>query len=416
MKILREYIKELNEKRTRDQKPKRMLYHIGHRPAQPKPVSRPGEQEWRRHWLDQGVESGVFFSPNPIDIAQYHGISGDVYAYKIPEWVIAKSGGIHRYDRGSEILISEEIWEEAGDEIEFVGKSMEEDSLWDKVTSLGALVTRRSSGSKPGWVSDEEWERSQTLGSIQSDISGLRLTQHPENAIRMMTPQERLEALRAFETIDTPGKKDIELIDMIKNYIGESILRTCIRELLTESAVYPKIMSMIDKADKLGYKLKLRSKSLILYDPKTITMKGKISFAKLAGSNWDYGPCGGATMIESSFAEEGLGPLMYDVLIEATGGLISDRFSVSPEAVSVWERYMNRPDIEVIQLDDHGNTLTDKNEDNCDQEVSGGVADWIPGHTPKEDWIDNPLSKMYRKKGTPVIDELIKRNMLDDRR
>lgn len=182
------------------------------------------------------------------------------------------------------------------------------------------------------------------------------------------------------------------------------LLREYVRELLTESAVHPKIMSMIKKADKLGYKLKLRSTSLIIYDPKTVQMKGKIRFQKLAGSNWEYGPCGDATMVESSFAEDGLGPLLYDVLIEATGGLMSDRYSVSPDAVSVWERYMNRPDIEVTQLDDPENTLTPNDKDNCDQEVAGHA------------WIGSPLSKVYRKNGTPVMDELIKRNMLDDRR
>lgn len=191
-----------------------------------------------------------------------------------------------------------------------------------------------------------------------------------------------------------------------------NLLREYIRELLTESAVHPKIMSMIDKADKLGYKLKLRSTSLIIYDPKTVKMKGKISFQKLAGSNWKYGPCGDATMVESSFAEDGLGPLLYDVLIEATGGLMSDRYSVSPDAVDVWDRYMNdRPDVQIVQLDDLQNTLTPEDKDNCNQEVS--MADY---GTRGNGWPHSSLSKVYRKNGTPVMDELIKRNMLDDRR
>jgi len=234
MNLLREYIRELNEKRAHRPKSKRTLYHIGPRPAEPKPMSRSYADTWRRHWLDQDVGSGVFFSPNPIDIAQYHGVRGDVYAYKVPEWVIAASGGIHRYDHGSEILISSDVWQEAGDEIEFLGKSMDEDELWSKIESLGSQPTRRTVGSRPGWMSDEEWERSQTLGSVQKDISGLRSTKHPENAIRMMTPEERVEVLRSFETIEVPGKKDLEIMDMIKSYIGESVLRGCVRELLVE--------------------------------------------------------------------------------------------------------------------------------------------------------------------------------------
>lgn len=233
MNLLRGYIREmLSEKQVRDQKKKRVLYHIGPRPAKPMPMSRPYAQSWRRYWLDQGVESGVFFSPNPIDIAQYHGISGDVYAYKIPEWVIAKAGGIHRYDHGSEVLISSDVWQEAGNEIEFLGKSMREKELWEEIESLGAEPLRRSAGSRPGWMSDDEWERSSANKAIQSHISGLRFTKHLKNAIRMMKPNERAEALAAFETIDAPGKKDYEIIDMIKSYMNETALRGYIREAL----------------------------------------------------------------------------------------------------------------------------------------------------------------------------------------
>ena len=70
---------------------------------------------------------------NPIGIAGYHGRGGHVYAYKVPEWVIAESGGMQRYDNGSEIYISEDIWAKAGDEIEFLGKSMDETEFAKKV-------------------------------------------------------------------------------------------------------------------------------------------------------------------------------------------------------------------------------------------------------------------------------------------
>ena len=85
-------------------KDKRVLYHAGQRPAAPKPKARwfqrgQGSETWARYWLDSPVKSGVFLTPNPVDIAQFHGVSGNVYAYKVPEWVIKKSGGIHRYDK-----------------------------------------------------------------------------------------------------------------------------------------------------------------------------------------------------------------------------------------------------------------------------------------------------------------------------
>ena len=190
------------------------------------------------------------------------------------------------------------------------------------------------------------------------------------------------------------------------------LLREYVRELLTESAeIHPKIMELIDRAEKLGYKLKLRGDRLIMFDPETVEMKGKIAFVK---GKWidGYGACGAAAMVESSSVEDGLGPLMYDVVIEHTGGLISDRYSVSPDAVAVWDKYMNdRPDIEAVQLDDLQNTLTpDKDEDNCNQDVSALDV----GTKIKHGWVDSSLSKMYRKKGggTPVMDELRKRGML----
>ena len=115
----------LVEKELRDQKDKRTMYHIGKRPASPKPAERWGEQGgWTRAWVDEPVKSGVFVTENPTDVAQYHGISGNVYAYKVPEWVIAKAGGKHRFDNAGELLISQELWDEAGDDIEFLGKTM----------------------------------------------------------------------------------------------------------------------------------------------------------------------------------------------------------------------------------------------------------------------------------------------------
>jgi hypothetical protein len=190
-----------------------------------------------------------------------------------------------------------------------------------------------------------------------------------------------------------------------------SLLREYVRELLVESAeIHPKIMELIDRAEKLGYKLKLRDDRLIMFDPETVEMKGKIQFSKARFSPSD-GPCGGAAMVASSSAQDGLGPLMYDVVIERSGGLIADRYSVSKEALAVWDRYMNgRPDIEAVQLDDLRNTLTDEDEDNCNQDVSALDV----GTKIKHGWVDSSLSKMYRKKGggTPAMDELRKRGML----
>ena len=90
--------------------------------------------------------------------------------------------------------------------------------------------------------------------------------------------------------------------------------------------------------------------------------------------------------------------------------MISDRASVSREARAVWDYYMNnRPDVIKQQLVDLHNTLTPEDEDNCDQYVA--IKDAQGMHMPKN-WKDDALSKLYKKSGTPVMDELRKRGML----
>lgn len=115
------------------------MYHIGPRPAKPvlkfpRTVEKKYEKEdlaqnpylyetgYRRPWLpDRTSGPVVFLSDNPVAIWQYHNRRGNVYAYKVPQWVIEKSGGIHRFDWGREVLIPEELWEN----VELVGKVSE---------------------------------------------------------------------------------------------------------------------------------------------------------------------------------------------------------------------------------------------------------------------------------------------------
>jgi len=263
--LLHRYVRELlSEKEIRSQKNKRTLYHAGQRPAAPKPKTRwfqRGQENegWARHWLDSPVKSGVFLTPNPVDIAQFHGVSGNVYAYKVPEWVIEKSGGIHRYDKGSEILIPEDVWEEAGNEIEFLGKSMSQQELWDRIDrSLHMSRGRQGNPQKPGWISTEEWQQDRAADAAGNHLIGLRNTKHLEQAVKMMTPAERAEALEAFEQVPTtPGQgprpdwarapvddwdrpraeKDLEIIATLKKYLNESVVRSYVKTLITEQNV-----------------------------------------------------------------------------------------------------------------------------------------------------------------------------------
>jgi len=198
-----------------------------------------------------------------------------------------------------------------------------------------------------------------------------------------------------------------------------NLFREYIRELLTES-IDPKIMSIIDKLESMGGSV------IVLPDRVVIAKDRKLSGqwpsprrGYLAAVAWEdpgfgiTGPCGGANMVSSSFAQKGLGPLAYDVAIEVTGGLMSDRYSVSKSANKVWDRYMNsRPDIQTSQLDNDRNILTPEKEDNCDQESARIDAG---GWSPPESFWKSSLSKVYKKSGTPVMDELRKRGMLEER-
>ena len=197
-----------------------------------------------------------------------------------------------------------------------------------------------------------------------------------------------------------------------------NLLREYIRELLTES-VDPKIMSMIDKLEKSDGYVEILPDRVIVWEPAENDPRrwvAMVAYETTAGMR--IGRCGRAgSVVQSANAKTGLGPLAYDVAIEATEGLglISDRTTVSSAARAVWDYYLNnRPDVEVVQLDDPFNSLTPEDEDNCDQEVAGGSHSMHGGDTDfGSDWIKSPLSKLYKKSGTPVMDELRKRGMLD---
>ena len=199
-----------------------------------------------------------------------------------------------------------------------------------------------------------------------------------------------------------------------------NLLREYIRELLTES-IDPKMVELIDRLEEKGWKVKLLKDRAILFNPAGLgdsnvrVNQGTIGWSTPDEYDFEgpdgYGSCLGANIIDSSYAAGGLGPVLYDVAIEASGGkgLASDRFSVSSEATNVWDYYMNnRPDVQVVQMDNKKNLLTPGDGDNCDQNVSTLDV----GTKLKHGWVESSLSKVYKKAGTPVIDELERRGLL----
>ena len=183
--------------------------------------------------------------------------------------------------------------------------------------------------------------------------------------------------------------------------------------LLTES-IDPRIMKQIDKAQEMNCKVIVSDGKdsgfveVVEDDPKY----GFYSIAKVhyAYNDGSFGECNGAAVVQRSDAHDSLGPLAYDVAIEVTEGLMSDRTQVSNEAEAVWQAYMDsRKDVKQDQLDIHKDynlpQLTPDNAaDDCDQ---------IPATQKyKGDWSKSALSKIFYKLGTPVMTELERRGML----
>lgn len=130
-------------RREREGRNSRILYHIGKSPPIPRPAhseharrSGRGKGEGRDSsdegaWIRKGrkpTSSGVFLTNNPRRVADHHGVFGHVYAYRVPEHVIQKSGGIQTFDRATELLIPHEHWHH----VEFLGKSRSKSKFRDE--------------------------------------------------------------------------------------------------------------------------------------------------------------------------------------------------------------------------------------------------------------------------------------------
>lgn len=178
--------------------------------------------------------------------------------------------------------------------------------------------------------------------------------------------------------------------------IGESTLRSIIRqELLREVRITPDNLP-----DGISLRLRVTSsgKYIVVSADRDGTNIGKIEAGKVTR-------CYGAfEVLGSKSARRGLGPLLYDIAMEAAtelgGGLMSDRFVVSDDAQRVWRKYQNdRPDVTRMQLDSLENELTPAEVDNCPVDISKSFSG--------DSWPDDPLSGAYRKPGMETIQKLV---------
>ena len=124
------------------------------------------------------------------------------------------------------------------------------------------------------------------------------------------------------------------------------------------------------------------------------------------------GPCFDGYVVIETMARIGMGPLLYEVALEwasqKAGGLMSDREDVSKYAYAVWDKYLDRSDVQNKQMDiinpeDYMPPLTrltpDVPEDDC---IQASAVD----NDGEKAWVDSPLSKIYYKSTTEVMDAL----------
>ena len=215
-------------------------------------------------------------------------------------------------------------------------------------------------------------------------------------------------------------------------------LRQIIRNIIVESVGHPKMDELINRFlnDPRNLKIEVEKKymgyTISIMNPSIPT--GFIGSIEITHGFHHYqvtsdAPCLNAYLISGYSRMDqnlNLGPLLYDIAIELTqlNGLMSDRNSVSAEAQSVWNKYLTmRTDIKRKQLDDKNEKWTKNQDDDCDLFISfmkyraqqppesrymgmGSSQDkkdyksWIQGKS------TSPLSKVYYKDSTPVIDYL----------
>lgn len=199
----------------------------------------------------------------------------------------------------------------------------------------------------------------------------------------------------------------------------KKMIRQLIREmLLSEAAITPNALPKGVKVVVKPYNFGKGGWHITVFYPDAdelsgLFQKGEIKITRPLG----MGKCLDAYEVGSVYANiPKLGPLLYDIAIELAGknGLMSDRRMVSADAWKVWNYFLNnRSDVASRQLDSDPGTLTPQNDDDdCNQTSSklDGEKDLMDLFFKKEKendkWSESPLSKVYYKQGTPVIDEL----------
>tara|TARA_X000000950_G_scaffold7522_1_gene8215 strand:- start:609 stop:1235 length:627 start_codon:yes stop_codon:yes gene_type:complete len=117
------------------------------------------------------------------------------------------------------------------------------------------------------------------------------------------------------------------------------------------------------------------------------------------------------TDVNPTLQKTGIGAVLYDVAIEVAtqlgGYLACDRGSVTDEAKRMWRYYNASDDYEAFQMDTRDGYYTpDDKSDDCKQTIFHRDTG-IPSHRDptayKEEFMDSPFTKAYRKKRITTI-------------
>ena len=182
--------------------------------------------------------------------------------------------------------------------------------------------------------------------------------------------------------------------------VTETHLRSLIREVLLREARY----TPDNLPDDFSFKLRVSGfgNRIIVMVMRDGASYGGVEATRITDPRI---PCLDAfQVIFSKASRSGMGPMIYDIAMEAAtelgGGLMSDRVVVSDDAQRVWKKYQNdRSDVDRIQLDSEENELTPTHVDNCDVNIAKSFGE--------DGWPDHPLAAVYRKPGMETIRRLV---------
>jgi len=154
-----------------------------------------------------------------------------------------------------------------------------------------------------------------------------------------------------------------------------NVLREVIRRILIEAA------ATTQTAGSAGLALMRANdghgrNTYVLYVPSIIEqmlVSGDIGYEDIAKGIVGYisvqphqGGCWNAGEVKLSAAQKGYGPLMYQIaMTDFAGGLFPDRGSTSMAARAVWQKYVQRGDVEKKPFDDIKNPKTPDKADDC---------------------------------------------------